>query len=212
MWIPPDALVSAIRELATRRAIDRGEVIHGIGAGSDGIYLIMSGRIRMVRMSPAGRPLMLTLLYPGSWFGDINTLLDLPRTDDAIADTVGVLLHIPKARFLALLNARPDLQMLVLKAMAGRLRLALEELENSQLLTLSQRIARRLLALHAAQCASSEADLPLPLTQQMVADMVGVSRENAARILGGWARKGYVSSRRGILTLSNLTALASIAT
>ncbi|MGL5839013.1 MAG: Crp/Fnr family transcriptional regulator [Sphingorhabdus sp.] len=206
VWKPPIALLSAALDLTEHRQYRRGELIHEIGAEAQGIYFIVTGRVRMERMSMTGRPTLLTLLYPGSWLGDINVLLDLPRTDDAVADLDCSLSFLAKSLFLELLDRQPSLQMELLRAMTGRLRTTLAMLEHSQTATLPQRIAHRLLALRDAQ----DGDPLLPVTQQMIADMVGVTRENAARVLSRWRRQGLIETKRGRLELLDFARLSNL--
>lgn len=172
------------------------------------VFGLERGRVRMQRSSSQGKALTLTLLYAGSWFGDLGCLLDSVRTDDAVAETTVQLWQVPRAAFDSVLNQRPDFQRLLLRELAGRLQLVLED---SSLSALPRRMAGRLLAMQAAQDHSEGTGLPLPLTQQRLAQMLGVTRENAARVLGRWSQRGWVEGGRGALRLVNPSALQTVA-
>jgi CRP-like cAMP-binding protein len=78
----------------------------------------------------------------------------------------------------------------------------LASVEDSSLSPLPQRLARRLLALREAV-----GDDALPVTQQRLGELLGVTRENVARVLARWGRAGLVRNLHGRLLVSDVEAL-----
>ncbi len=206
LWALPEELAATLRERATRRDFAVGAHVHRIGTRADGVYELVRGRVRMERLSHRGRPLTLTLLFAGSWFGDLASLLDGPRTDDAVAETALTVNWVRRAAFLEVLQARPALQFQLLQVMAQRLQVVLASVEDTSLSTLPQRLAGKLLGLDEAMRRSGEAG-PLPVTQQRLGELLGVTRENVARVLAKWGKAGVVENLHGRLALRDRAAL-----
>ncbi|MDX2013241.1 MAG: Crp/Fnr family transcriptional regulator [Myxococcaceae bacterium] len=211
VWTLPAPLVEALEPHGARRSFAAGAVVHAAGSRSTAIFQVRAGRVRLERVTASGRPLTLTLLYPGSWFGDLGCLVDRPRTDDAIAETAVEVRQVSRETFERVLERRPALMRALLAELAGRLLLVLERFEEANVTELPARMAARLLAMQAVHDQHEAPGSALPLTQQRLADMVGVTRENAARVLAQWRRRGWVRSQRGSLTVIAPKALAALA-
>ena len=203
--LPGDAAAELIQHAVRRRLAD-GALVHARGDAPDGLYQVVRGRVRISAVSGAGRELVLTILEPGSWFGEISLLDGLPRTHDAHAVGDTELLLVPRDRFDALLARRPALLAHVVRLLCRRLRLVLAALEDAALLPLPARLAKRLLGAPAGDPAAPGLALP----QGELARLLGTSRQSVSKILKAWERRGWVGVAYGKVTVVDAEALAAL--
>jgi CRP/FNR family cyclic AMP-dependent transcriptional regulator len=200
--LPAEATDELTHHAVRRRAVD-GELIHARGDAPDGLYQVVRGKVRMSAVSGGGRELVLTILEPGSWFGEISLLDGLPRTHDAHAVGDTELLMVPRDRFDALLAQRPALVQHLFRLLCQRLRLAMTALEDAALLPLPARLAKRLLG-------APVDDDGVALPQGELARMLGTSRQSVSKILKAWERQGWVSVAYGRVALVDAAALSAL--
>lgn len=200
----PPAVEAAFRAVATPRHYRDGELVHGRGDPPDGLYLIVRGRVRISGVSAGGRELLLTMLEPGSWFGEISLLDGLPRTHDANAVGDTELRVVAPAAFEALVEARPALLRDLMRLVCARLRLTLGALEDATLLPAPARLAKRLLG--APVGPSGRVDL----AQEQLARLIAASRQSVSGIVKAWERAGWVKLSYGQIEIRDRAALARI--
>ncbi|HSH40941.1 MAG TPA: cyclic nucleotide-binding domain-containing protein [Arenicellales bacterium] len=98
-----------------------GETIFEEGEQGDAMYVIMDGRVRIVRRG--GRePVVLATLEPGAFFGEMAVVDRTPRTASAVAFTDSTVLAIDGSRLEALLEQRPDLGARMIRTLVRRLK------------------------------------------------------------------------------------------
>jgi CRP/FNR family cyclic AMP-dependent transcriptional regulator len=200
----PPAVEAAFLPLATARRYHDGELIHGRGDRPDGLYHVVRGKIRISGVSAGGRELLLTMLEPGSWFGEISLIDGLPRTHDAHAVGDTELRVVSPQAFEAVVAGQPGLLRELMRLLCARLRLSLGALEDAMLLPAPARLAKRLLG--APVGASGGVDLP----QEQLARLVATSRQSVSGIVKAWERAGWVSVSYGQIVIRDRAALARL--
>jgi len=200
----PPAVETAFRSVAAVRRHPDGDLIHGRGDAPEGLYHIVRGKVRISGVSAGGRELLLTVLEPGSWFGEISMLDGLPRTHDAHAVGDTELLIVSQEAFDQLLAGHPDLQRQIVLLLCSRLRLALGALEDAMLLPLPARLAKRLLGAPVTDGGT------LRLPQEQLARLLATSRQTISGIVKAWERRGWVSVSYGQITVLDRDALARL--
>ncbi|MCY1355379.1 global nitrogen regulator NtcA [compost metagenome] len=184
------------------------------GDPADGIYAVLEGCIRLSGVSDEGHETVLSLHEPGSWFGETSVLDTLPRTHDAFAHTAARVLRVPAASLEALLAAHPALGISLLRLECTRLRAALAALEAFSQRTLEQRFAGRLLALASAYGANTPQGIriELRLPQELLAQLVGTTRQRINQVLKAWEVAGLVAQRYGRIAVLDPAGLERLAT
>jgi ATP-binding cassette subfamily B protein len=114
-----DALGLVLRrgEVVVRKV---GQTVLAEGEPGDAAYLVCSGRVRVVKDGPDGRPVTLATLGPGELLGEHALLTDAPRTASARAADDAVLFRLGRGDFLALLREQPELRQWFEKLIAHR--------------------------------------------------------------------------------------------
>jgi CRP/FNR family transcriptional regulator, cyclic AMP receptor protein len=200
----PPAVEAAFLPLATARRYGDGELIHGRGDPPGPLYQVVPGKVRISSVSGGGRELLLTMLEPGSWFGEISLLDGLPRTHDAHAVGDAELRVVSPQAFEAVVAGQPALLRELVRLLCARLRLALGAIEDAMLLPAPARLAKRLLG--APVGPSGGVDLP----QEQLARLVATSRQSVSGIVKGWERAGWVTVSYGQIVIRDRAALARL--
>jgi CRP/FNR family cyclic AMP-dependent transcriptional regulator len=203
----PAALIDQIASLAVRRPFPQGTLIFSQGDAGDALYGVITGRVRISAGAPDGREMFLNIMEPGDTFGEIALLDGNPRTANASATADSELLMIGREAFLNLLQREPKLALHLLRLLCQRIRWTSGMAEDSALLSLPARLARRLLTLGKQNGLTTLQGVHLTISQEDIARFLGVSRQVVNQYLQGWKANGWVSQGRGKLTLLDPDAL-----
>lgn len=208
---PPDRKVVAAA--ASVREYAKGDVIFEQDAPSDAFYAIASGRVKIFKMMPNGKDLILEVFGPGDPLGALAVYGErpFPATAAALEDSTCII--IPRPAFFRLLEQHPTL----VRGLLAGLTLRLVELTNRLAeLTggrIEPRVARLFLKL-ATEMGRNERGgtfIPLPLSRQELADMTGTTIETCIRIMSRWGKDDVVRTEKDGFVLVDQKALEDIA-
>ncbi len=187
----------ALAAAAKRRRFRRGEVIFHKDDPGESLFIIDEGSVRIYLPSPQGADLTLAVLGPGDFFGDLALLDGRPRSASAAALPETETVALNRADFTSVIRSRPEAAMVVVAAVAERLRETNEMAGDLAFLDVGGRLAKKLLELAAARGVQRPGGilLDMPLTQEGLANMVGVTRESVNRHLAQLRRLGVIGSQ-----------------
>lgn len=203
-----------VAQAATLKRFEKGQTIFEEATPSDAFYTIASGRVKIFRMLPTGKDMILEVFGQGDPLGAIAAYDGRPFPASAVAleDTVCVV--IPRPVFFRLLEDHPSLVrglMLGLTVRLVELTNRLAELSGTRI---EPRFARLFLKL-AAEMGKPERGgtlIPLALSRQELADMTGTTIETAIRIMSRWGKEDIVRTERdGFVILDRRTLEATAA-
>ena len=211
--LPTDAIDEMVA-MARLKRLEDGQRLLAQGDLPDGLYGVSRGAIRISSMGADGREALLTVLTPGNWFGEISLFDGLPRTHDAHAMGSTELLFIPRREFQQLLERRPGLYPHFMRLLCRRLRLSFNMLEDSALLPLPARLAKRLLmhAQYYGDVSPSHENLSIQLSQETLGLMLNSSRQSVNRLLKQFEQAGWVQIHYSQIRILNEDALTLVAT
>lgn len=196
----PDPELQAFAPLMRERRVPKGGVILMQGDPGDALYLIGAGQVKVVLIGEDGREVILSVLGPGSFFGDMSLLDDEPRSAHVFAMEDSLLLQLRREDFQARLRSSPDVAIGLLRELSRRLRRADDTIGSLALRDVNGRIAHLLLELADEEGGDR---ITRRLTHATIAQMVGASRETVSRTLRALANAGMVRvSRREIVLLN----------
>jgi CRP-like cAMP-binding protein len=106
-----------------------GDIIFRQGDPGDALYLIARGEVEIVLYSsrPTDEPVIITILTPGSCFGEVTLVEEGPRTATTRCHTDVQLLRIPRNRLLRLSNDYPEIGYRIIRRIAADLALKIRE-------------------------------------------------------------------------------------
>lgn len=186
----------ALATFVTRRHFRKGDTIFQKEDPGQALFIVESGSVRIYLPSPQGADLTLAVLGPGDFFGDLSLLDGSPRSASAAASSETSALTLERADFIALVRSRPEAAVAVLAVVARRLRETDEMAADLAFLDVAGRLAKKLLELAASHGVQRPSGvlLNLALTQEELANMIGVTRESVNRNLGEFRRAGLLAS------------------
>ena len=169
---------AALSAAIARRRYRRGDIIMQKEEPGHALFIVEKGAVRIYVPSAQGNDLILAVLGPGDFFGDLSLLDGRPRSASASVSTEATLLMLERVDFIALLTQRPAAAMAVLEAVAGRLRETDEMASDLAFLDVAGRLAKRLLDLASAHGVKRDGGIliDLAVTQEDLANMIGVTR------------------------------------
>lgn len=208
-----DRLVLAA--VSSVRSYDRGEVLFGEGDPSDALFVIVDGLVKIVKLMPTGKELILEIFAAGDPVGAVALFAGHAFPASARAIEPSRCLVTPRSAFFRLLESNASF---VRGLLAG---LTLRQLElTSRLAELAgarveERLARWLLRKgeELARHEHGGVFIPLALSRQELADMTGTTIETAIRVMSRWAKSGLVATREDgfvILETARLERVAGI--
>ncbi|MHB8452104.1 MAG: Crp/Fnr family transcriptional regulator [Mycobacteriales bacterium] len=200
---------SALAGRLVERAAARGELIFSEGDQGDTVYLILTGKIKIIRTALDGRENLLAVLGPGEVFGELSLFDPGPRTASARALEDTALAALSHANLDAWLRTEPQVGALLLKVLARRLRRTNDAMADLVFTDVAGRVAKALLALAdrfgtAGNGADEGAGVFVDhgLTQEELAQLVGASRETVNKALADFVARGWIELRsRGVVVL-----------
>jgi CRP/FNR family transcriptional regulator/CRP/FNR family cyclic AMP-dependent transcriptional regulator len=200
-----------VRSLASRGRLRRfkpGDPIVREGEPGNAMYVILEGAARVVVSSAKGEEATVAHLGPGETIGEFAVLDGLPRSATAVATLPAATLSVSREDFRAWLAERPTAAFALLEELSLRLRRANQGLADQLFLSLSQRLARRLVALASTQgMPGPSGGTRVRITQAELASMLGVTRESVNKELQTFATRGWLRTSRGAITLLDVDAL-----
>lgn len=209
--VPADQLETLAERAASIKLAAR-EMLFSKGDPGDRLYLVTSGTIRVGVVSADGREVTYGLIRPGHLFGEIAVLDSGPRTADASALEASELLAFDRRHVVALLAQNPDCMLRLVTILCQRIRQADQLLEDIFFLSLPSRLAKHLLALSdlIGEKPGSGDSVTIRMSQQAVADHMGISRESVNKVLSKWEQAGLVSLWRGQITIHDRERLDAL--
>ncbi len=187
--------------LAARRSFVPGEFVFWEGDAPDSFYIVIEGRVKVLKHSSLGKEFIIAFFGPGEMFGEVAVFQDRPYPASAQAAADTKVLRIRREDFLSFVAQRPQVVLRVISVLGERLRDAQGRLKDLAGERVEQRLAHTLLMLSAKLGAT------LPFTRQEIADMAGTTTETAIRFISRLKAGGIIRSARGRITILDKTKL-----
>jgi CRP/FNR family transcriptional regulator, cyclic AMP receptor protein len=178
----------------------RGEVIFREGEPAERLFLIDEGRVKLTTASPTGQELLVAVLGRGQIFGELAVVDRGTREMDARAMEDSKLFSLASDVFWSMMEGRPALARRLLELMGRRLRRADQATQDLVFFDAPTRLARKLLELaeeHGESNGDSGILISTRVTQEEMAQMIGVSRESANRLIASFAGRGWIEWNDG---------------
>lgn len=187
-------IVADLGKRVWQRTAEAGSVIVSQEEQGDALFVIASGKVKVVLYGETGREIILSMLGAGDFFGEMSLLDRQPRSANVVAVAESQLLGLDREAFQTHLTAHPSTGLAILAEMSRRLRHADEVIGNLALLDVYARVARVIRDLAQKQGEPVEGGLLVRgrPTQQEIAGLIGTSRETVSRALNDFTRRGLL--------------------
>lgn len=175
----PEDLAAHVLERATVQSFRRGETIFLQGDPAESVFVVLSGWVKLFRISPSGAEAVVTVLTRGSSFAEAVALRgqSYPVTAEAVTDVR--LLSIRARLLIEMMKARPELCVAVLSTTFQHLHDLVAQVEHLKAYTGAQRVAEFLLEL--APVSEGPCTVTLPYDKTLIAGRLGMKPESLSR-------------------------------
>lgn len=193
--------------VATRRKVGKNQFVFREGDPGDAAFYLEEGTVRIFRVSPAGKEIIVSLRQPGAMFGMAEIMAAEKRIFSAQAITPCRLYRIERNEFKSLLRRHPSLSERVIETLGQRLRYLGEHIESMMVGDVAARLLKMLLCLSCQNIQDINAldrpvRIPLRLTQEQLAAMIGSSQQTVSETIKKMKAEGLLEfSAKGIVIL-----------
>ena len=191
--------------VVTRRSAPRGSVIMAAGDQIDSLYMVISGRLKVMMGDAEGKEVILSLIGPGEFFGEMGLIDEAPRSASVVTIEPCELLSISKRDFKKSLSENFEMSMAVMRGLVRRLREADRKIGSLALLDVYGRVARLLLDM--SEEVNGQKIVTKRLPKQDIAKMIGASREMVSRVMKDLQLGGYIEMRGSTIVLRDTILL-----
>lgn len=191
-------------ELTREKTYPKGSVILFEDDPGDSLFIVRTGRVKVVLIGEDGREVILGVLGVGEHFGELALIDDQPRSAHVIAMEDSMLFVLRRDEFRRHVEANPKIAWALLTAISRRLRRADDKIGGLVLLDVPGRISRLILDL--AEESGSE-KVEKQLTHQTIAQMIGASRETVSRAMREFQDNGWIAVERRQIRITDRAAL-----
>lgn len=188
-----------------------GQFLFRKGGPPDGFYGVVSGSVKVSTLHQDGREAILVLLEPGNWFAELSMIDGLPRMHDGIATETSEVRRVGAALFDRLMHRGSFARSMAL-LQARHIRGAYAFVEDATLRTTRARLARRLqrLARGDAELGAGSDRRSISITHDMLAMMLGVTRQTLSLELKALAASGAIDLQYRRIVIASMDILKAI--
>ena len=201
----PEGQLQLLTQVLSRKAYPKNSTIIAAGDPTDAMYIVVSGRLKVVMSDKQGQEVILAILSQGEFFGEMGLIAQAPRSATVTTIEPCELLTITRADFNKCLQGNFDLTMNVIRGLVKRLREADKKIGSLALMDVYGRVAR--LLLETAETIDGQKVITKKLTKRDIAKMIGASREMVSRVMKELQTSGRIEVRAGEILLRDSLVL-----
>ena len=202
-----------MRAVASLRRVGRKGILFGEGEEAKGFYVVLSGKVKLYKMSPEGKEQILHIVSAPDAFAEAALFLEgnYPAFAEALADSQ--LLFFPKRDFIQLIERNPQLSINMIVSLSHFLRRFASLIEELSLKEVSSRIAKYLLDLSFKSTKEGKGtnEVELDLSKSQLASKLGTISETLSRTLAKMRAKGIIDVKKNRILILNRKSLEELA-
>ncbi len=202
-----------IRGLGSVKQVRKKEILFGQGEEAKGFYVVLSGKIKLYKISPEGKEQILHVVSSPDAFAEAALFVEgnYPAFAEALSDSQ--LLFFPKRNFIQLIEKNPQLSINMIVSLSQYLRKFAFLIEELSLKEVSSRIAKYLLDLSfkSTQEGKSANEVELDVSKSQLAARLGTISETLSRTLAKMKTKGIIDVKKNRIRIINRESLEELA-
>ncbi|MHA0288169.1 Crp/Fnr family transcriptional regulator [Mycobacterium sp. C3-094] len=188
-----------------------GEVIFAEGDEDTCLFVIDSGTVRVGVNRDTDHECLFQVLGPGEMFGEDSVFDPGPRGTCAVAITDVLATRLERRELITMMTAQPEMAQRFLRILARRIRATSSTITDTVYASVSARVAKHLLGLAQRFGVQEHGAMrvPMDLTQEQFAHLVGTSRESVNKALCDFATRGWIVIEKGSIVIRESEPLAA---
>jgi len=205
----PQSQLKELKKIAVDRSFNKGEVIFFEGDDANGFYVVVSGLVKVFKISSEGKEHILHIIGPGEPLGEVAVFSgrQFPANAEALARSH--LLFFPRTSFVDLIASSPSLALNMLAVLSRRLREFTVQIEHLSLKGVSGRLAAYLIYLADEQ--GRDDAVSLTISKGQLASLLGTIPETLSRILARMSRQKLIEVKGQSIRLIDRSGLEELA-
>jgi CRP/FNR family transcriptional regulator len=195
----------------TTTVYKKKETIFSEGEQPEWFYIVLTGKVKITKLSHDGKEIILEVISPTDIFGGVAVIKGFPYPANAVAMEDSDVLKISRKNLMRLVDRFPNLMYCMAMQMGDRMKSSYDSLKNIALERVEARIAALLLKL-AGKVGIESKDgtvIDMRLTKQDVADMVGTTVETSIRTFSKFKKQDLVTEVDGKIVIKDREGLAA---
>jgi len=202
-----------IRAITSLKKVEKKEILFSDGEEARGFYVILSGKIKLYKVSPEGKEQILHIVSAPDAFAEAALFLEgsYPAFAEALTDCQ--LLFFPKRDFIQLIEKNPQLSINMIVTLSHYLKRFASLIEELSLKEVSSRVAKYLmdLSLKLSKEGKSPKEVELDLSKTQLALKLGTISETLSRTLAKMKAKGIIDVKKNKILILNREVLQELA-
>lgn len=206
-----DEELKELEHYLTTSLYKKKEDIFTEGDAPEWFYIVLTGKVKVTKISHDGKEIILELISPHDIFGGVAVLRNFPYPANAVAMEDSEILKISRKNLMRVVDRFPNLMFCIALQLGDRMKSSYDTLKNIALERVEARIAALLLKLGNKVGVETDEGLMIDmrLTKQDVADMVGTTVETSIRTFSRFRKEGLVSDSDGKIIIKDREGLMS---
>ena len=201
----PAEKLRQISRLGTRKLFRKDAVILHENETGSALFVIISGKVKVSRASDDGKEIILSILNPSDFFGEMAIIDGLTRSASVTALEESELFLVQRPQFLDLLYEHPEISIALLQELTRRLRSSDMRIKSLSLRDAEGKVATVILQLadDVGKIRHGKVEIERLPFQHDLANMAGTSRETISRTIHTFVKRGMIELEGTKLTINN---------
>jgi CRP/FNR family transcriptional regulator, anaerobic regulatory protein len=167
-----------ISRITINKEYKKGETIYLAGDKGERLYVIHRGKVKISRISEAGKEQIIRILGPGDFMGELSLFIHSPLDSNAEALEVTTVCTIDGNTLNQIINKNPSIAVKIIEELSKRLQNAENLIESLGLHDVEQRVAKAIL-----EMSNNKDEIVLQVSKKDFASHIGISQETLSRKL-----------------------------
>ena len=190
-----DQELDSINNLLAVKRFKKNEVILHEEDTNKFMYIVLSGRVRVIQITEDGKEILLAIHQAGEFFGEMSFIDGKTSPATIVAADDSVISIISRDEFYSTIYTHKKVLYNLLLILCSRLRESWEKIQLLNLKNASERlkILFYILSNKYGEKTAKGITLNIKLTHKDMAEMTGMARETVTRVLDKWNKEGEIS-------------------
>lgn len=204
----PAEHLAELEKISVIQSYKKSEAMFFEGDHADGFFMVVTGKVKIFKISPQGKEYILHICGPGEMIAEVPVFIGGSFPANAETLEASSLLFFPGDRFVKLVHKAPSIAINMLAVLSMRLRKFAQQIEDLSLKEVPARLAGYLIYLLEEQGGSDVVELTISKGQ--LASLLGTIPETLSRILAKMSKEGLIEVSGRMIRIVDRDALAMI--
>src|SRR6266849_210927 len=188
----PETFLGQVGAGKTIEKYTKNQKIFSQGDAADAVFFIQTGKVKITVLSEHGKEAVVGILAAGQFFGEGCLLGEESRSTTSQAMEECLITSITKTAMLAELGAEPRFSAFFIDYLLSRNSRIEDDLIDQLFNSSERRLARLLLLLANFGKEGGEAPVPVTLSQETLAEMIGTTRSRVSFFMNKFRKQGFI--------------------